>query len=532
MKNRKYWLAWLFLIASFLITFYITLNIKSNIDTIAETEFKSQSKELSDKIIVRLHAHAQILQSGAAFFDVSDTVSRKQWQSFIEHSKVNLNLPDIQGIGYSLIIPKDNLEKHLQQIRNEGFPDYKIVPEDARDTYTSTIYLEPFSGRNLRAFGYDMMMEPVRREAMERARDMDVAALSGKVLLVQETATDVQAGNVMYVPVYKKDAAINTIEQRREAIIGWVFSTHRMNDLLLGIMDGWNSSSDKKVNLHIFDGNQNSPQSILFESHESHIQQSASKNIRFSNQIPVKFNGHQWLLVFNQQNGNIIIDYMSVWALLFSGLTISFLLFFFIKSLVNTNYKARSMAKKLTIDLKENKKTLKESQEIANLGSYSLDITTGIWKSSEILDKIFGIDKSYVRSIEGWNVLIHPNFKEQMLDYFKNTVISERKRFDKEYKIIKNNNGEERWIHGIGKLEFDKKNNPIRMIGTISDITAQKRYEKSIHLSREQYKSLFENSPLGIYQTKPDGTILRVNPALLKMLEYDSLSELQKRDLD
>lgn len=54
---------------------------------------------------------------------------------------------------------------------------------------------------------------------------------------------------------------------------------------------------------------------------------------------------------------------------------------------------------------------------------------------------------------------------------------------------------------------------------------------KRILTSEEQFKSLFENSPLGIYQTKPDGTIMKANSALLKMLEYDSLEQLQKRDL-
>lgn len=531
MKNKKNWRAWLFLTLGLLITIYITLIIKSNIDKIAETEFMLQSKELSSKIMQRLQAHEQILQSSAAFFKVSDTMTRKQWKDFVEHSKINTNFPGILGLGFSLIIPEDNLEKHILQFKKEGFPDYKVFPEVKRDNYTSIIFLEPFSARNLRAFGYDMMTDLVRREAMERARDMNIAALSGKVLLVQETVTDVQAGNLMYVPVYRKGAAINSLKQRREAIIGWVYSPYRMNDLMSSIMKEWDLQNNKKLYLHIFDGTEYSPQSMLFESHEPH-EQSASENIRFSNQIPIKFNGHQWLLIFSQQTGNIITDYISVWSVLLSGLIISFLLFFFTKSLVNTNFRARHMATRLTAELKESERFLKESQKIANLGSYSLDLTTGIWKSSEILDEIFGINKSYVRSIDGWNMLIHPDHKEMMVDYFKNEVIIKKKPFNKEYRIVKNNTAKERWVHGLGKLEFDNQNNPIRMIGTISDITERKLAEEKSHLSREQYKSLFENSPLGIYQTKPDGTIMRANTALLKMLEFDSLSDLQKRDLN
>jgi CHASE1-domain containing sensor protein len=56
----------------------------------------------------------------------------------------------------------------------------------------------------------------------ERARDTDAAALSGKVVLVQETDKEVQAGTLMYVPLYRKGMPIETIEQRRAAIYGWV----------------------------------------------------------------------------------------------------------------------------------------------------------------------------------------------------------------------------------------------------------------------------------------------------------------------
>jgi len=106
-------------------------------------------------------------------------------------------LPGILGLGYARLIPPERLAQHLQEIRQEGFPDYHVWPEGERAVYTAIIYLEPFTNRNLRAFGYDMLSEPTRRVAMERARDDNAAALTGKVKLVQETVTDVQAGTLM-----------------------------------------------------------------------------------------------------------------------------------------------------------------------------------------------------------------------------------------------------------------------------------------------------------------------------------------------
>jgi len=134
----------------------------------------------------------------------------------------------------------------------------------------------------------------------------------------------------------------------------------------------------------------------------------------------------------------------------------------------------------VTRDITEQRKieaSLRESQEVGNIGSYSLDIETGKWISSEFLDRIFGIDENYERDVEGWVALVHPDWKEYMHNYLVQDVIGKKGRFDKEYKIIRHNDGQERWLHGMGKLEVNKEGVPVRMIGTIQDITDRKDLE-------------------------------------------------------
>jgi CHASE1-domain containing sensor protein len=108
-------------------------------------------------------------------------------------------------------------------VRAEGFPDYTIHPEGQRTEYTPVVYLEPFRGRNLRTLGYDMYSEPVRHATMDRARDSGGTAISGKVTLLQETDRDIQSGFLMYIPVYRKDRDLVTVEQRRAALLGYVY---------------------------------------------------------------------------------------------------------------------------------------------------------------------------------------------------------------------------------------------------------------------------------------------------------------------
>ena len=174
--HRRIWQAFGLLLMGLIATALAAHYTKSETDRESKREFDFVCNEIKIKIQDRLNAHEQILRSGAAFFDHSGSVSREDWHRFAERQKVDQQLPGIQGIGFALLIPKQNLAQHVQEIRAQGFPQYQVRPEGKREIYSSIIYLEPFTNRNLRAFGYDMLSEPVRRTAMERARDQDAAA--------------------------------------------------------------------------------------------------------------------------------------------------------------------------------------------------------------------------------------------------------------------------------------------------------------------------------------------------------------------
>ena len=74
----------------------------------------------------------------------------------------------------------------MAAVRAEGYPEFTVRPGGERPIYSAIVQIEPANPMNLRALGYDMLTEPVRRAAMEQARDSGLAALSGKLRLVQE----------------------------------------------------------------------------------------------------------------------------------------------------------------------------------------------------------------------------------------------------------------------------------------------------------------------------------------------------------
>ena len=142
--------------------------------------------------------------------------------------------------------------------------------------------------------------------------------------------------------------------------------------------------------------------------------------------------------------------------------------------------------KKTEIALRENEKFLKEVQTIARLGSYKLDFISNKWYSSEILDEIVGIGKDFDRSLKGWASLIHPFWKKNLTDYFIQGMKSNKTKIDMEFKIIRQTDKTERWVHGIGNFIFNDKNQPISMTGTIRDITYRKLTEEKLKIKMDE----------------------------------------------
>jgi two-component system, cell cycle sensor histidine kinase and response regulator CckA len=137
-----------------------------------------------------------------------------------------------------------------------------------------------------------------------------------------------------------------------------------------------------------------------------------------------------------------------------------------------------SGSKQAEIALQERADLLGEAQIIVGIGTYVLDVSTGRWKSSDELDRLFGIDQAYDCSVEGWAALVHPDDRQMMVDYFGGEVVGQGRAFNKEYRIIRHNDRAERWVHGLGKLTFDAQGRPVRMLGTILDITDRRRAEE------------------------------------------------------
>jgi PAS domain S-box-containing protein len=497
------WKAIIVLIIGLILTGISLLSVKREVEDQNKKEFALICDEIKTKIDSRLHAHAQLLRSASALFAANKSVNRYSWKEFNYHSKIENNLPGIQGVGFSIIIPKNLLLQHIKDIRNEGFPEYAIKPVGKREIYTSIIYLEPFTGRNLRAFGYDMFTDSIRRKAMEFARDNDVAMLSGKVMLVQETQLEKQSGTLMYVPVYTKNMPVNTLEQRRAAIKGWVYSPYRMNDLMVGILGNWDKNAKEKIHFQIFDDSI-SESLLIFDNWKGKVNQTNFPLQEIS--IPIEFNGKKWILHFTKSNEKSFIKNSEFIIVLVSGILISLLLFLLSLSLLNISKKSREIAGKLTSKLKEEQWQSESIVEGTNVGTWEWNIQTGEANFNKLWAEIIGykLEELIPISIKTWKIHVHPDDLILSDEHLKRHFTSEIPNYDFECRM-KHKNGNWVWVHDRGRvITRTEDGKPLMMFGTHTDITIRKQAEEKIRESEQRFRLLADNAPVLLWKSGTD----------------------------
>ncbi|MEZ0325249.1 MAG: CHASE domain-containing protein [Fimbriimonas sp.] len=282
-----------------------------------EVRFNNSVNNAHLRLEDRMARTVNLLRTTRGMVIVGEDLDRAKFKLYVDSIVLEENYRGLLGLGLSMKIePKDvaRIEKRMRT--KEGVPRFQIRPK-TKDI-NAIVMLQPETAENLAALGYNMMSEPVRREAMLRAGKSGMPALTGKVNLVQDKDSGTP-GFLLYFPFYGTRVTPKTDAEREKHLAGFAYIPFRAPDLFSAI---FKDLPESFVKLYIYDGLAPKSETLLYTSPEV---ESPSSNWHRERSLP--FAGHTWTVryrstqAFDRASGGAVLLLIPI-----AGLAVTLLL--------------------------------------------------------------------------------------------------------------------------------------------------------------------------------------------------------------
>lgn len=508
-RSRRISIPYFVLIVTLLLTALASYSVAKTAYSKDRLRFENAVQRATDNIQNRLETYIALLRAGSGLFAAREEVTLPEFRTFVKRLDLENRYPGIQGIGFSMKVRPEEKNAPIASLQRQGTNQVTLYPEYPRDEYHSVVYLEPLNFRNKVALGYDMFSESVRRAAMELARDSGLPAASGRVTLRQEIEEEKQAGFLIYLPIYSNGVTPETMAERQRALIGFIYSPFRADDLLKGI---FGNEKYTLVDFEIYDGTQISPENLLHRSQGKSTPLVNGYHPRFTTTRTIQIAGRPWIIAFTSRpefeliSGRSFVPYISL-----SGIVISLILF----GVTRSQAMARRFAERSAADLRESQAALRESESRlrrlvdANIiGIVISDSQGNILEANDAFLSIVGYSRSETLSTLNWWEITPDEYRhldDRAIEEMKQT--GSHAPFEKEY--IRKDGTRVPVLQGRAYLGGADE----LAVGFVLDLTQQKQAEESVRNSETRFRTLIEQSPLSTQILSPDGRTIQVNKA-------------------
>ena len=169
--------------------------------------------------------------------------------------------------------------------------------------------------------------------------------------------------------------------------------------------------------------------------------------------------------------------------------------------------------------LRKSEALLTESQQMAHIGSWELDLVHNILYWSEENYRIFGFERTeFGASYEAFLDTVHPDDRAYVNEVYTRSVQA-RAPYDIVHRLLFAD-GRIKHVREWCQTFYDDAGKPLRSIGTTQDITDQQLAYEALRQSAKEIEDLYDNAPCGYHSLNADGVFLRVNRTELGWLGY------------
>src|SRR5262245_25353131 len=119
----------------------------------------------------RLRLCIQAARAATGLFAASEEVTRSEWRYYVQHAGADTAFPGLVGLEFIERVPATGLAAHVRRVQSEGLQDYQVWPAGGTGDAYPILYAESLHDATAERLGFDIAADPVRRRALEQARD-------------------------------------------------------------------------------------------------------------------------------------------------------------------------------------------------------------------------------------------------------------------------------------------------------------------------------------------------------------------------
>jgi PAS domain S-box-containing protein len=442
----------------------------------AQTAFEFRARAATESVRAHLQAYEQALRGAAALFATSDAVTRDDWRDYVRLLQLSKDYPGMIGIAYAPVIPVGQLDEFVALVRKADIAGYSVKPARDQSLSAPVLFIEPFADANLRALGFDLYSEPLRRAALHTARDTGTTTLSAPITLAQDLAEPQEPGIALFAPVYRRGTDPTSPAQRGTALMGFVSAGIRMSELLQKTLRDRGS-----FELRVYDVSNGISAELLAPA------KPAAPAAQFVVENQIDLHHRLWKLEFRSTpEFESTIDNHRPQLVFVSGLLLSIALIALVVVLASTRNRALKLASDMTAELRTQQAALSASEERlalalrgSNLALFDWNVATGVVELSEQWAAILGAPpRTTTTGIRDLSALVHPDDAAHLQNELRAVLAGKQQSYAVEHQV-RNIHGDWVWILSRAKVaEWDAQGRALRVTGTNVDISVRKMAEK------------------------------------------------------
>lgn len=450
---------------------------QQSVDADTKLQFNSAVQTTQVWVERRMGRYLDVLAATRGLFVSSEYVTRLEFEIFVSSLNLKARYPGLAAIQYAPRVTPAALADFEARLAADGLAGHTVWgiaggrpgPLHEAAGYFPVEYMEPLAPPVL---GLDVGSVTMNQQAMRYACDSGAPGLGKRIAGLMEGPVN-QPGFLVFVPVYHRGMPADNVEQCPEVLQGYVIGVFHAADLLAGIYD---DQQHPDIDIEVFDGVHMSVDTLLYDEDGSMGFANALSPARHRETRLVNIGGYTWTLHFTSLPGLGAGPqaYLPVW-ILGGGILVSVLLF----GIALLQARARSRAERIAADLKRSQATLAQAQQIGHMGNWDWDIARNAFVASDEACRIVGCSpRQPPGTIDAFMAAAHPDDRELL-----QKAIDISLQFGAVLRIdhrVVLPDGSERIVHERAHIVYDDAGRPMRMIGTIQDVTRRKRVEQEV----------------------------------------------------